>query len=296
MEGKLYRISNISLAYDYDRADVESPYCIISTTELELIDPSTSSANTQAITSIAVDPNDAKNVVVTCGNYGNSTYVYHSANGTTDDASFAAVQGNLPQMPVYSSIIEMSTGMVVIGTEMGVFETQNIGAGSVEWNASPGIAGKVPVYDLEQQIVAQPDVTVGFWDGVDSTFVTYPGSNNYGVIYAATYGRGIFTSKKYQKPVGIISHELSENLALELNVFPNPASTSATLEYKLSQAGDVIINLFDINGRMMAREQFSQKEGDHTYQMDCNELPRGMYIVQVQSGKVVNTSKFIVTR
>ena len=72
----------------------------------------------RAITSIAIDPENSDNIIVTLGNYGNADYVYYSTNG---GESFTSKQGNLPAMPVYSSIIEKTTGKVILGTENGIY-------------------------------------------------------------------------------------------------------------------------------------------------------------------------------
>ncbi len=38
---------------------------------------------------------------------------------------------------------------------------------------------------------------------IDTTYVIHYGINNYGVIYGATYGRGIISLDEFQQPVGI---------------------------------------------------------------------------------------------
>ncbi|RLD82463.1 MAG: hypothetical protein DRJ15_01510 [Bacteroidetes bacterium] len=293
-DGRVFRIANIALAYNYERADVRSPYCVISTAEIPLIDPVTMVQNTNTITSICVDPQDENSVVLGLGNYGLVHYLFKSDNATAGDASFQSAQGNLPSMPVYASIIEMSnSSMCIVGTDFGVFETQDINASSPEWNASQGLAGKTPVFALKQQVVAQPMVEFMYWNGEDTVTASFPGTDNYGIIYAAANGRGLFYSNKYQKPVGIISNDLTVEEA-GISVYPNPASSNTTIEYELNKAGSVIIRLFDINGKMMTSEQFTQAEGSHKYQFNCSQFPTGMYIISLQTGNSVKTSKFII--
>ncbi len=293
-EGRVYRIANISMAYDYERADVRSPYCIISTDEIPLIDPITMVQNTNTITSICVDPQDYNSVALGLGNYGLTHYLFKSDNATASDAEFHSVQGNLPSMPIYASIIEMSNSNIcIVGTDFGIFETQNINAASPEWNASQGAAGETPIFSLKQQIIRQPVVEYMYWTGEDSVKVSFPGTDNYGVIYAAANGRGMFYSNKYEKPVGISTIDLPIEES-GISVYPNPASNNATVEYKLNNAGNVTIGVFDINGKMMTNEQFTQAGGIHKYQLNCSHYPPGMYIISVQTGKSVKTSKFII--
>ena len=184
--------------------------------------------------------------------------------------------------------------MCIIGTEMGVYETQNLNSGTPTWNPSFGISGKVPVFDLKQQLIAQPTITLWTFDGVDTTWTSYYGTFNFGNIYAATYGRGIFYSKKFQKPVGIITQDMPEQIS-SIKVFPNPVSSTATIEYTLDKRSDIFIRVFDINGKVVVNEQLSRASGTHQYMVDCSSLPRGMYVVSINTGKSVQTSKFIVT-
>lgn len=294
-EGRLYRIANISLAYDYDRADVRSPFCIISTAEIPVINPSTGAQNEQIITSVAVDPQDPAHVIITMGNFGNGNYIYRSTNALDANPEFTSIQGDLPKMPIYSSIIEMSnSNMCIIGTENGIYESSNIG-GTVTWTPSYGITGQVPVMQIKQQLIAQEEITLWYFDGVDTTFVVYPGTYNFGNIYTATYGRGLFYSNKYQKPVGIISQDMPE-LQANISVYPNPVRNVANIEYTLDSQTDIIISVFDINGRMVAQENLNRMAGTHQYKLDCSTLPGGMYVVSVQAGKTVETSKFIVAQ
>jgi hypothetical protein len=293
-EGRVYRIANLAMAYDYDRADVRSPYCIVSTAEIPLIDPVTMEQNTNTITAICVDPQNPDHVVLGLGNYGLEHYVFKSTNATTANPSFASIQNNLPKVPVYSAVIEMNDSKIcMLGTDYGVYSTQNLDAASPSWEGSQGIIGTTPVFVLKQQNVRQAPVSYMTWNGQDSVMVTYPGTNNYGVIYAASNGRGMFMSNKYEQPVGINAPEMPQ-LESSIYIFPNPANDQATIEYELSQPGNVDISVFDINGKLVIQEQLSQASGSHQYQLNCSNIPRGMYVVSVRTGNTVKTSKFIV--
>lgn len=294
-EGRLYRIANIALAYNYNRADIRSPFCIISTAEIPVIDPSTQAQNTQYITSVAVDPQDPDHVIITMGNYGNNHYVYRTTNALSANPTFTSIQGDLPKMPVYSSIIEMSnSNMCILGTENGIYESQNIGAATPVWTPSFGITGQVPVMDLKQQLIAKQEIIRWFWDGLDTTYVTYPGTYNFGNIYAATYGRGLYFSNKFQKPVGIISNDMTQQQA-GIKVYPNPVSNSANIEYTLNSQSEITINVFNINGKLVSSQNITQPAGKQQHKLNCSALPNGMYVVSVNTGKTVKTSKFIIS-
>jgi hypothetical protein len=296
LEGHLYRIANIKYAYDFDRADVTSPFCVISTTHIPLIDPVTMEQNTQVITSVSVDPQDPSSVIVTLGNYGNNHYIYHTANGLDEVPSFTPVQGDLPKMPVYSSLIEMSnSNIALLGTDMGLFMTENLTSGSPNWTMMAEEIGMVPIFQLRQQIVAKEPVIVKLFNGVDTITETYAGTDNFGVIYAATYGRGLHLTRTFEKPVGIFTPDQDQRANM-LKIFPNPVRNSTTIEFSLNEPAEVIISVFDINGKMVVSEKNYREAGTHLYKLDCSHLPRGTYVTSLHTGKTLETGKFIIAR
>ncbi len=293
-EGELFKIANIKYAYNFELADISSPFCVISTSIIPLIDPATQMQNTQVITSVYVDPQNPNKVIVTAGNYGNNNYVYYTTNGLDPVPTFTSIQGDLPKMPVYSSLIEMAnSNTAIIGTDMGMYISENINEASPNWTMLSEDVGKVPVFQLKQQLVAKEPVQIKIWDGVDTLVEDFAGTNNFGVIYAATFGRGLNVTKYFEQPVGIFTPD-TEVQASSLKVFPNPVRSTATIEYILEEQTDVIISVFDINGRMVINEKVTQPAGTHHYKLDCTSLPRGTYVTSIHKGNAIETGKFIV--
>jgi hypothetical protein len=294
--GKLYRISNLALAYNFERADISSPSCIVSTEEIPLFVPGSSDPIDQVITSLAVDPSDPANVLVTLGNYGNEHYVLFTENALDADPVFDTRQGNLPQMPVYSSVIEMSDGNIaLIGTENGIFVTENIHAASPEWYPEAGAIGKVPVFELKQQVVGYPEDEVVLLNGNEVTIIPYAGATNYGIIYAATYGRGLMKCSHFRRPVGIDEINAGQHFSNEsLIVYPNPVINRATVEIEANLQGVADIMILDINGRVVSRQNENLMKGLNKLNFNVSHLAAGTYIMKISSGNQVFTGKFIV--
>ena len=149
--------------------------------------------NGRAITSIAINPNNSNEIIVTLGNYGNTDYVFESTNGGT---SFTSIQGKLPAMPVYSSIYvkEENTISYMLGTENGIYTSND----KSNWIADASVAN-IPVMDLKQQLQARRDTKYTYLiDEVgEVTTIEYPGVFNEGMIYIATYGRGLYKCDNY---------------------------------------------------------------------------------------------------
>ena len=243
-KGNLYRISNLQMADDSVTADVSSSTCIVSTQKL---------ANPlftgRYITSISIAP-DNKTMLLTLGNYKNSDYVFLTTNGLDSLPVFHSVQGTLPAMPVHSSIFEMSNPeRVILGTDFGVFTTDNISAGSPQWQFESTGIGNVPVIAVKQQT---------------NPGTYYHSSNNYGIIYAATYGSGIYIDTTYYS-VGIDPGHGSAELANQLKIYPNPTSDKVNISYKLVNNSEVDVALYDMTGKVIFYASLGRRVvGNHT--------------------------------
>ncbi|MCF6341282.1 MAG: T9SS type A sorting domain-containing protein [Bacteroidales bacterium] len=294
-EGRLFRISNLAYAATYELADVNSPACIVSTQEIPLLVPGTEEPISQVITSIAVDPENNNNVLVTLGNYGNEHYVLYSNNALAQTPDFESRQGDLPQMPVYASIIEMkdsNTG--IIGTEYGVYTTKNLLDSSPQWERSDNNMGSVPVFELKQQTVSKEYMQVRLVNGPEVIIIDYPGTNNYGTIYAATYGRGLFWADDYFL-VGTDENKEDDQLTTnEILVYPNPVFSSATVELEMNSNARVDVFVYDISGRQLMKQTRQLAKGKNKMTLDLSHLQPGVYLLRTVSGTDIRTNKIIV--
>ena len=246
--------------------------------------------NGQAITSISIDPQNNNNVLVTLGNYGNNDYVFYSEDGGN---TFKSIQGNLQKMPVYSSVIDKSGNGIIIGTEKGIYTTTD---GS-SWTLN-GL-NNIPVMDLKQQIVENhSDLYKYLEDEVGDTITTiYPGVFNEGIIYAATYGRGLYKCENY---VVLDNSDLDveENISaktLGLNIYPNPMTDNAYIKFDLDNTSDVTYQIYDLSGRMVSNVSLGKySQGSHNVNFNVSNLNAGTYIIKVQAGETSKTSKILV--
>jgi hypothetical protein len=299
-KGQLYRVSNIKYAYDTATADVTSPYCVISTKRIPVYLPGTTTEISQVITSVAVDPNDDNKVIITLGNYGNAAYAYYSDNALDENPVFRSVQGDpgnggLPQMPAYSSLIEMDADnhMVFIGTENGIYVTDNINSTNPTWVVENNNIGNVPVFMLKQQTIRKTNDTLMFVN-IDTTYVVYYGPNNYGVIYGATYGRGLISLDEFQKPVGV-SEPGESHSESGFRIYPNPAHDRVTIAFESTSAGKVEISVYNLMGKLVKNVDLGERPaGRHDAVLNCSNLASGTYIVRLTLGNQQSSSKFIV--
>lgn len=284
--GKVYRLSNLNTVVD-DNTGLNTSDDFQVTTQLIF-------ESTQCVTSVAVNPKDSNKVIVTLGNYGNNDYVYYTTNALADEPTFVSKQANLPKMPVYSSVIEMTTGHVLLGTERGVYRAVDIN--SANWVADTKMLGAVPVMEMKQQILSQEDRYVVLASPEDTIVEFYPGVKNTGIVYAATYGRGVFRCENYRLNSGEDVPEIPAVAAeATVSIYPNPAYSQATARFEAEGNATVSYQVFDLTGRLvMSRDLGRLGQGSYDIEINTGDLGSGSYILRVSEGVRTATAKFLV--
>ncbi len=130
--------------------------------------------SSNSVSSIAVNPDNSMDVFVTVGNYIAGQKVYESSNG---GASWTNISGTLPNIVMNCIAYEDNNGVpdnaLYIGTDLGVYY-RDVNTG--DWIPFQNGLPNVPVSDLEINEVS-------------------------GVIRAASYGRGLWSSALYSNCV-----------------------------------------------------------------------------------------------
>lgn len=285
--GSLYRVSNLNHAVDASTCQSSSENFALEITKIE-------TSYSQCITSIAINPNNPNKIVVTMGNYGNDQYVLFSNNALSETPTFRSVQGNLPLMPVYSSVVVMENGYVMLGTERGIWMTKNVNAADVVWVPAQDNMGNVPVMDLKQQVFYHETQLVPVVVDTITTYMVYPAINNQGVIYAATYGRGLFRCENYKQHIG---QDVAEDVKADnmFSMYPNPVRDAAKLSFETSTDASVSYQVFDLMGRMVKQEVLGGfSAGTHEVNLSLNNLSTGTYILRLNVGANTSSMKFMM--
>ena len=283
-EGLLYRISGLNNVIDSQTGTFSNADFAATVKKITI------PVSNQCVTSVSIDPRDNNKVLFTCGNYGNNDYVFYSTDAMSDNPTFTSVQGNLPKMPVYSSVIDMTTGDVIIGTERGIYRSKDLST----WTFDGEAMGEIPVMELKQQRLYVEDV-VTIKHTTDGDFETfYPGVKNTGIIYAATYGRGVFRCENYKKEFASVPETTSID-NVNVSIFPNPVVNQATVSFELKESGNVSYQVFDMSGRMVMNQNMGRvAEGEHQITINAENLSAGSYILRLSQGAKNETVKFMV--
>lgn len=79
--------------------------------------------------------------------------------------------------------------------------------------------------------------------------------------------------------------------ATQLTVLGQPANGHISLGFTLQQAGQLHIEVLDLNGRVLHHERIQAQSGAQQYQISHLNLPAGAYIIRINNGKEAGVVK-----
>ncbi|MFK7849165.1 MAG: T9SS type A sorting domain-containing protein [Rhodothermales bacterium] len=217
------------------------------------------------IHSIAVNPNNANEVLVAMSNY-NIVGLYHSSNA---GASWTAVEGNLTGSsnapgPSLRSVAILplagDTGYLV-GTSTGFYSTILLNGNNTTWQQEAADAmGNVIVESIATR-------------------------TSDGRVALATHGRGVFVgmplipvANEEEAPVQPSLFSLNQN-------YPNPFNPSTSISFTLTQPSRVSLTIFDVAGREVKTliSSESKAPGVHNIAFDAGSLASGSYLYELEA-------------
>lgn len=213
----------------------------------------------ERIADLKVDPTNEDRIFVTFSGYGTNKVAQYTAG-----SGWVTLNENLPNVPVNCIEIDTSNGVKYIGTDVAVFYRADT---MTQW----------ALYNKDLPAVHITDLGINY-----ST----------GEIWAATYGRGMWKSPKYNGPLAIRDVSVVPDL---MKVYPNPARGAFTIKASGEYANKpVACSLLDQAGRVVW-----QKETvfDVAGEISVNNLSvaAGTYVVEVQSNNKVLSKMKLVT-
>ena len=197
-------------------------------------------------------------IFVTMHNYGVVSIWYSADAGVT----WQNKEGDLPDLPVKCVLQNpLNTNEVIVGTELGVWYTNTFTNASPTWLQSYNGMSNVKVTDLDLR--------------------------NDNAVYAATYGRGVFSG--VFTAVALSTNNVENSRGAK--VYPNPSNGQFNLRIE-NFTGKVNIQLVDINGRVVYNvneENFNAEKSINT-----NSLQAGVYILNAKGDGLNYTEKVIL--
>lgn len=221
-----------------------------------------------AVSSIDVDPSNPNHILVTLSNFG-IVNVFESNDGGNN---YTAIEGNLPDMPVRWGMFaplnaELNgtgggLGGIIIGTELGVWTTSQINAGSTVWIPNNTGLSNVRVDMLRYR-------------SADNTLV------------AATHGRGLFTAILPTTVTGIGG---PPDNTRDFIKYINAENDRLLIVTGALQTRTMTVQLFDMSGRKVYESAGSYRNTS----VSTAALPRGVYSLQCRgNNKEIYNRKFV---
>ncbi|WP_299776788.1 PA domain-containing protein [uncultured Formosa sp.] len=197
-------------------------------------------------------------IFVTFHNYGVNNIWYTNDGGTT----WSQKDGDLPDMPVKAILQNpLKTEEVIVGTELGVWYTSDFSSDSPTWKSAFNGMSNVKVMDLDLRD--------------DNT------------IFAATFGRGIFSGEFTGTALSVEDNELATGISL----YP----TVSTGEFKVkskSNLGEVNLQIFNLSGQSVYVKDINL-DGNTATDITIN-VASGVYLAKFTEGAITTTKKFII--
>lgn len=242
------------------------------------------SGNFGSFGGLCIHPTDPNKLLITAGGFGSNMHVWelgNAQNATSSGNSMSRlIQGDLPDMPIFDPEYNVNKPeQVLIGTEYGVWATDNVDNASVSWTQEASGVGNVQVLDVLQQRLP------------------FDEASNYGRFYLGTYGRGIWTSGDLVSTRDQFDDFADFNGEINnLKLFPNPVSVNGKVTFDMPVNGSAEITIYDISGRMMLQTTEYFSTGTAEYQFNTAKLNGGTYFMTVRIGSAEKHAKFVVVK
>ncbi|TVZ56645.1 putative secreted protein (Por secretion system target) [Lutibacter sp. Hel_I_33_5] len=199
-------------------------------------------------------------IFVTMHNYGVENIWYTNDGGTT----WKGKEGNLPDIPVKTILRNpLNTNEVIVGTELGVWRTANFNDESPSWFQSFNGMSNVKVTDLDLR--------------------------NDNTVFAATYGRGVFSAKFTDAPASV--EEVNKD-KLNFTIYPTVNNGNFTLFAK-RDLGNSKVSVIDLNGKEVYNSKIDFNNNEK-HKININNLTKGMYLINLIDKKNNKYSKKLI--
>ncbi len=280
--GNVYRITGLKMfdtLYDYVTKPVKN--ATVPAWNNPLITVDVIGNYGRYITDLECDAS-GNTLIVTLPNFANTNYVYRFTDARSAAVpTSASIQGNLPPMPVYTCTILKGTNKYLVGTEYGIWGTENGGATWTDCN------------NLNDADPTKWHPKVICYELINKGRLKINGGGEYvnDVIYSATHGRGMFSSTSLAAfwPQGISE---TAKKPLNLTLYPNPVINQAFINITAENATAAQLKIYTVTGTLVYSS--NTKVENNKIAFDASNLSNGIYIVRLKTNDgFEGTTKFI---
>ena len=199
------------------------------------------------------------NIFVTMHNYGVNNVWYSNDRGLT----WQAKDGNLPDLPV-KTILQNPLNLeeVIIGTELGVWYTNNFSNSNPTWLTSYNGMSNVKVLDLDVR------------------------DDN--VVLAATHGRGVFSGQFKAESLEVTKEKF---LTSDIKLYPTVSKGQIKI-ISNKNIGETNISIYNLNGQRVYSDAINLSIFENS--LNLTQLSNGVYLMKLTKGSEKILHKFII--
>ena len=212
---------------------------------------------------VTVDPTDEATAYITYSGFGTGHVFRTNDYGDT----WVDITGDLPDVPTNAVLVDpLFPNNVYVGNDLGVFVS--IDYGETWATYQDGLPLAVMIFDLK---ISPADRK----------------------LRIATHGNGAFQRDLLEEPL-VSANEVALAVA-NLDIFPNPVVDQATIRFQLETEALLNFQLLNAQGQVLqALEQGRYTNGQHQFDWQAGDLPKGIYYLQVTSSTGQQMKKLVV--
>lgn len=119
--------------------------------------------------------------------------------------------------------------------------------------------------------------------------------NNGDSLFCFLRGGNIIPADTLLQVVGTGAPAVADKYRLQ--IYPNPFNHGTEIRYRLPEAGEVVITLFDLRGRRVETlSRTYRKPGEYHLRLSAGHLPSGVYFCRLQSNAFTLTKKLLLLK
>jgi hypothetical protein len=239
------------------------------------------------------DPDNCNLYILHCPD--NESQILHKMNTETGDTMFVAMlepeEGGQPGGAYITNVYDSRSWVFMsIANNAGAdrIDLWQI-EGNMSWLSIEPVAGEIEADSTQivNLIVKTEGLELDAWDG--EIVFTYDAAGGETILPVS------LTIE--ERSIADPDMDVVPNVFAVTNVYPNPFNSSVSITYLLRVSAVVEFRLFDLTGReiqILVNEQ--KKSGVHTITLAADDLPSGLYFVQLKASGQVFTQKVMLIR
>ena len=80
------------------------------------------------------------------------------------------------------------------------------------------------------------------------------------------------------------------------SAYPNPFNPRTQIDFKLPEAGTIIVQIYNLSGHLVKQENLTGRAGVVNYTLNASQMPSGVYLIKAQLNNQVDFQKVVLLK